>query len=301
MKLSKIFDPDLITIDLKVDSKDGAVEQLADLFCKKYSDKSKEEILKAVREREKLGNTSMGRGVAFPHARTDIVSGLFVIVGVIREGIKDDTPDGKPLHLVILLLTPRNISKNYLQTLSGLATFVRQSESLPVILDAKSPQEVIEIVDRSEIDVKKILTIGDVMTSDPVTITPDKTLKDVANVFFEHKIRCLPVVDASNQLVGEITDGDLLKYALPNYKSFIANIANIPEIESFEELLHKEHAAIVSEFMNKNPVVIEGDALVIEAAALILFKKVNMVSVLDEGKLVGVITKTDIVSKIIRG
>jgi len=46
MKLSKIFDPDLITIDLKVDSKDGAVEQLADLFCKKYSDKSKEEILK---------------------------------------------------------------------------------------------------------------------------------------------------------------------------------------------------------------------------------------------------------------
>jgi CBS domain-containing protein len=274
---------------------------LADLFCKKYPNKSKEEILNAVREREKLGNTSMGRGVAFPHARTDIVNSLIVIIGLSRDGIKENTPDGKPLHLVILLLTPRNISKNYLQTLSGLATLVRQPESLPNLLKAGSPRELIDMIDLSKIEVKKILTVGDVMTPDPVTITADRTLKDVANMFFEHRVRCLPVVDSDNQLIGEITDTDLLKYALPNYKSFIANIANIPEIESFEELLHKEHAALVSRFMNAKPVIVDVDAPVIEAAALMLFKKAEMVSVLDEGKLVGVITKTDIVSKIIRG
>ena len=301
MKLSKIFDPDLIKTDMTAISKEDAVEQLADLFCKKYLNISKNDILKAVIEREKLGNTCIGRGIAFPHARTDIVNGLFIIFGIIPGGIQADTPDHKPLHIIILLLTPRNISKNYLQILSGLASFVRQPETLPTILTVKAPEELIDIIDKADIRIKKVLTVGDVMTLDPATVTPDKTLKDVANIFFRNKVTCLPVVDENNRLVGEITEAELLKYALPNYKSFIANVANIPEIESFEELLNKENSAVVSNFMNKNPVIVDINAPVVEAAALMLFKKAQMVSVLDNEKLTGVITKTDIVSKIIRG
>jgi mannitol/fructose-specific phosphotransferase system IIA component (Ntr-type)/CBS domain-containing protein len=301
MKLSKVFDLDLIKIDMKATSKEDAIDQLVNLFCEKHACTKKDEIFKAVREREKLGNTSLGRGVAFPHARTDTVTGLHAAMGIFPDGLKADTPDEKPLNIVILLLTPRNISKNYLQTLSGLAAFAREPQTLPALMQAKSPEEIISIMDKSDIEVKKIITVGDVMTSDPVTITPDRNLKDVANLFFEHKISCLPVVDHRGKLIGEITGTELLKFALPNYKSFIANIANIPEIESFEELLHKEHSAKVSNFMKKNPVVVDRDAPVIEAAALMLFKKAEMVAVLDDEKLVGVITKTDIVSKIIRG
>jgi PTS system nitrogen regulatory IIA component len=301
MKLSKIFNSDLIDVDIKAQTKDEAVSRLVNLFCQKYPDKNADKIIRVIKEREKLSNTSMGRGVAFPHARTDIVNGLFVALGIVRDGIKADTPDKKPLHIIILLLTPRNISKNYLQTLSGLASFVRRPETLSELLKVSSAEDIIKIIDRTEIMVKQILTIGDVMTPDPVTVTPDKTLKDVANMFFEKKIRCLPVVDKNKKLVGDITETELLKYALPNYKSFIANVANIPEIESFEELLQREHSARVSNFMNKNPVVVDMDAPVVEAAALMLFKKAEMVSVLDDDRLVGVITKTDIVTKIIRG
>jgi CBS domain-containing protein len=301
MNLSRIFDAELIRIKMDVKSKDEAIDQLVDLFCTKNPDKSKEMILQAVREREKLGNTSLGRGVAFPHARTDDVTGLHAAIGIIPQGIVADTPDKKPLHAIFLLLTPSNISKNYLQTLSGLASFARRPETLPRLLQAQSADEIIEIIEKSKIEVKKIITVGDVMTRDPVTITPDKTLKDVANIFFEKKVRCVPVVDHDGKLVGEITSTELLKFALPNYKSFIANIANIPQIESFEELLHKEHAAKISNFMKKDPVEIDRDAPIIEAAALMLFKKAEMVAVMDSGKLVGVITKTDIVSKIVRG
>jgi len=301
MKLSEVFDPDLIVTSMRVATKEEAVSQLADLFCHKYPDKIKDDIIKSVNEREKLGNTSMGRGVAFPHARTDQVTGLYVICGITPQGLQSDTPDGKPLHIIILLLTPRNISRNYLQTLSGLAMFARKPETLPALVKAGSPDEVMKIIEKSDIKVKKILTVGDVMTPDPVTVTRDKTLKDVANLFFEKKIRCMPVVDDDGELVGEITANELLKFALPNYKSFIANIANIPQIESFEELLRNEHQARVSNFMKANAVTVEMDAPVIEAAALMLFKKAEMVSVLDGGKLVGVITKSDIISKIIRG
>ena len=68
MNLSKIFDTGLIKINMSAISKDEAISQLVDLFCQKYPVKSREAILEAVAEREKLGNTSMGRGVAFPHA-----------------------------------------------------------------------------------------------------------------------------------------------------------------------------------------------------------------------------------------
>ena len=98
MKLSEVFDPDLIQTDLQAATKEEAVDQLADLFCRKYPEKSKREIIRSVNEREKLGNTSMGRGVAFPHARTDQVTGLYVICGIIPQGLKADTPDGKPLR-----------------------------------------------------------------------------------------------------------------------------------------------------------------------------------------------------------
>jgi len=291
----------MILLDTVAESQEEAIRQLVEIFCKQHPEMNCERIFEAITEREKLGTTNMGRGVCFPHARTEVVSGLNIICGVIPDGIDVATPDNQPLKLVILLLTPRNISKNYLQTLSGLASFIRNKESIPAILKANTPHEFIEVIDRTDIQVKKILTVGDVMTPEPITVNVNKTLKDVANIFFKNRVRCLPVIDSDGKLVGDITENELLKYALPDYKSFIANLANIPEIESFEELLQQERVEKVADFMNANPVVVEVNAPVIEAAAQMLFKKAEMVSVLENEKLVGVITKTDIVSKIIRG
>ncbi|OQX92095.1 MAG: hypothetical protein B6D58_04700 [candidate division Zixibacteria bacterium 4484_95] len=301
MKLSKAFKQDLIKTIVKANSKEDAVDQLAELFCEKYPDKSKKEIIKAVNEREKLGNTSIGRGIAFPHARTDIVTDIYVVLGIIPNGIHTSTPDGKPLHIVVLILTPRNIPKRYLQTLSGLAKLFRHADIISNLLKASSPAEVIDIIDKTDIQVEKILTVGDIMTTEPVTVTLDNTLKDVVNIFFKYKISGLPVVDSSGKLTGEISDTDLLKYALPNYKSFIANIANITEVESFEDILRREHSMAVSKLMRKAPAIVDIDAPVVEAAALMLFKKTERVMVLNNGKLVGVVTKSDIISKIIRG
>jgi len=224
-----------------------------------------------------------------------------VVLGIIPNGIHTSTPDGKPLHIVVLILTPRNIPKRYLQTLSGLAKLFRHADIISNLLKASSPAEVIDIIDKTDIQVEKILTVGDIMTTEPVTVTLDNTLKDVVNIFFKYKISGLPVVDSSGKLTGEISDTDLLKYALPNYKSFIANIANITEVESFEDILRREHSMAVSKLMRKAPAIVDIDAPVVEAAALMLFKKTERVMVLNNGKLVGVVTKSDIISKIIRG
>jgi CBS domain-containing protein len=301
MNLSKIFDPDFIKIDLKASTKDEAVRQLAEVFCQKYLEKNKEDIINAVYEREKLGNTSMGRGVAFPHARTDIVTGLYVVLGIYHEGIPAETPDNKPLHLVILLFTPRNISKAYLQSLSGLANFARRSDTLPRLLAAKTVEDVIDIIHQTGINVERDLIVGDVMTSDPVTITPDKTIKDAVNLIFKYKISGLPVVDSAGKLLGEVSESDLLKFALPQYEEFLAKKTNQPNVDSLDEILKKSRTITVSEVVVASPMTVSVDLPLTEAASLLLKNKVERLMVISEGKLIGVITKTDIVSKIIRG
>ncbi len=301
MNLARFFHDDLIDVDMRVKTKDGAVEHLANLFCKKHPDKNMSKILMAVMEREGYGSTSFGRGFAFPHARTDAVDDLHIVLGIIREGIDTDASDKIPLKAICLLLTPRNISKLYLQTLSGLANFARRPKIIDKIAAVSSPGELISVIENAGIRVQKALIVADIMTEKTPTVSPDDSLKNVANIMFKHKVDGLPVVDTDGKIVGEISEKDLLEFALPDYESFIANLAHLPELEPFEDLLRQEDKVRVKDVMNRDIATISQGAQVVEAAALMLFKDAERVMVVKDDRLVGVLSRSDIVSKIIRG
>jgi len=301
MNLARFFDKDLINIDLEAETKPEAVEILADLFCKKRAEKDKQVILEAVMAREEVGSTSFGRGFAFPHARTDAVDGMYIVVGIIKNGIRADAPDGIPLKIICLLLTPRNISKLYLQTLSGLANFARRPGMLDNIVAVKSPKELIKLIENEDIRVQKVLIAADVMLESPPRVSPADSLKTVANLMFKHKIDGVPVVENSGKLVGEVSEKELLKFALPDYESFMTGMANLPELEPFEDLLRQGDKIRVKDVMNRDVVTISEISQVVEVAALMLLKNVDRVMVVRDDKLVGVVSRSDIVSKIIRG
>lgn len=300
LRLANFFDPELILVDLKARSKAGAVEEIVDRVIGKYPGIRKEAVFQAIQEREELGSTSFGRGFCFPHARTDQVKEMVIAVGVSREGIEAETPDNKPLHVFFLLMTPRNISRLYLQTLSALANLARKPESLQAFLQAKSSQEVIEAIENHGLDVKEELTVKDIMNTEPVTVTPQDSLKEVANLLFKHHLNGVLVVDKTGKLLGEITEEELIKAALPDYGSLIANLANLPELEPFDDLLRKQDEIRVREVFNRKVRTVEENAPIVEVAALMLFKKASRVAVTKEGKLVGEVLRSDIVSKIIR-
>lgn len=301
MNLARFFDPDLIDIDLKAKTKIEAIEKLAELFCNKYPDKNKDEIIKSVIEREDYGSTSFGRGFAFPHARTDAVSDLYILFGVCREGIESDAADHVPLKVVCLLLTPRNISGLYLQTLSALASLARRPDILNIILKVDSAENLIKLIERANIRIKKALTVADIMSEKTPVVSTEDSLKKVANIMFKHRIDGVAVLDSDKKLVGEVSEKELLKFALPDYESFIANVANAPELEPFEDILKQSDRVLVKDVMNKNIETVSRETLVVEAAALMLFKDIDRVMVVDKDRFVGMVSRTDIVSKIIRG
>ncbi len=301
MKLSRLLEPELIKVDLQATSKSAAIIELLGMVTAKYPSLDREAILNSIFEREEVENTSYGRGFSFPHARTSKVDRMYVAMGISKRGLGDDTMDGEPLRIMCLMLTPRNISKFYLQSLSALAAFAREPGNRSSIFQAKTAEEVIDVVASSGIEVSKELTVKDIMTERPVAVGPDTTLKEVANLLFKHRISGLPVVDADGCVVGLISNRDLIRAAMPNYKSLISNLALTYEAAPFENLLKEEDRITVKELMTANVYTVEEDASVVEVAAIMLFKDIRRVPVVRGNKLVGLVVISDIVSKIIRG
>lgn len=301
MRLSNILDENTVLHDLKATTKVEAITELLGLIKKRYPQLDYERINKSILAREDVESTNFGRSIAFPHARTDAVEEMYIAVGISATGIIEKTPDGKPLHMICLMLTPSNIARHYLQTLAAFSTFARQEANIPKIIKAKSPAAVIDTIWESGVTIEKELTARDLMRHDVVTVTEDNSLRDVANRMFTNRLSALAVVDDNGCLLGQITDKELIQAALPDFKSLISNLNYSLDIEPFEELLKKEDKIKVRQLYLKDIEIVATDTRIVEVAAMMLFKDLRRVFVVSENRLIGILLRKDIVHMIIRG
>ena len=301
MKLANLLMERRVKMDLESRTKDAAIIELLDLIKSEGIQLDTGTIMESIREREQIENTSYGRGFAFPHSRTHAVSEMYILIGVSKQGLEDITPDGVPVHAVCLLLTPSTIAKLYLQTLSGLASFARNEGTLLQVLNAKTAADFIKLIGDTGVTVDKELMVKDVMRHNVARVSPDDTLKEVANRMFRWRLSALAVVDDNNRLLGVIDDRDLIKAALPDYKSLISNLNYSIDVEPFEELLKREDKIKVAQLFSDNYEVVAPDTKIVEVAAMMIFKDIRRVFVTAEDRLVGVLLRKDIVNMVIRG
>lgn len=301
MKLANLLMERRIKINLRATTKEEAVVELLDLLKSEGVSADYDRIIASVREREEIENTCYGHGFAFPHARTDAVRELYILIGVSKQGLKDKTADKQPLHVIFLLLTPSTIAKLYLQTLSGLASFARDPRTMEKVLGATSEADFIGLVADANVMIDKELMVKDVMRHNVASVRPDDSLKDVANQMFRHRLSALAVVDDNNRLLGIINDRDLIKAALPDYESLISNLNQSIDVEPFEELLKREDKIKVSQLFRDDYETVTPDTKIVEVSAMMIFKDIRRVFVISEGNLIGVLLRKDIVSMVIRG
>lgn len=122
MKLSKLVSEDSVVCNADISSKKRALEFLAELLAKESPSANALDIFQHLTEREKLGSTSLGHGVAIPHARTsssDKAVGAFI---KLEQGIDFDSPDNEPTDLLFALMVPEHYTDEHLEILSGLAS-----------------------------------------------------------------------------------------------------------------------------------------------------------------------------------
>ena len=148
MKLSEILTPDSIQLDSDATSKKRVLESVSQLLAGCNESLSPRAVFDCLLAREKLGSTSLGHGVAIPHAR---LAGLDKAVGVflrVSKGVDFDSPDNEPVDLVFALLVPENSTEEHLQVLASIASYFNSEASRDALRLEASPQKARELLCR---------------------------------------------------------------------------------------------------------------------------------------------------------
>jgi CBS domain-containing protein len=144
------------------------------------------------------------------------------------------------------------------------------------------------------------LTVRDIMDPNPASVTVADSVETVLHVMRDHELNGVPVVNEGGRCVGIITEEDLVlsdeneDFHLPHYFELFGGIVFLERWSHFEDRARKAFAATAEEMMTEDPVTIEPDATVREAANLIARKKHNRLPVVEHGRLVGVVTRVDV-------
>lgn len=144
-------------------------------------------------------------------------------------------------------------------------------------------------------------TVAEVMTPNPITVTPQTSLQEAIQVIAEKKISGLPVVDDSNKLVGVISETDLMWQETgidpPPYIMFLDSVIYLQNPNRHEKLVHKVLGQTVGEVMTNKPITVKPSQTLREAAHLMTEHKIGRLLVTDDTneKVIGIITRGDII------
>ena len=149
-------------------------------------------------------------------------------------------------------------------------------------------------------------TVGEIMDPDPVTVSPGTGVPTLIKLLREHELPGVPVVQDDGTLVGIVTESDLIlrgddsSLHLPHYFELFGGLVFLEPLSHFEERLRKATAALARDLMTEDPVTIEPSATVHAAARLISRSKHNRLPVVEHGRLVGVVTRVDVLEALTR-
>jgi fructose-specific phosphotransferase system IIA component len=144
--MNTLFKPELVRIVDAFENKSECLNYMAELLsasgCLSFPDR----YLAAVKGREEIMSTGIGRGIAIPHARDLTVSNLKIAVCKISGALDFQSVDGEPVNLVFMIAVPQNSNQEYMRILRNLSEYLRNDEHRTMLLSASSDLELYDYV-----------------------------------------------------------------------------------------------------------------------------------------------------------
>jgi len=150
MKITDFLKEDCLLIGVKSRDKKGAISELLELLREKKYIKDSKDILDNVMEREKLGSTGIGQGIAVPHTKTEQIDDLVGAVGISNDGINFDALDDEPVYIIFLILAPTKSIGLHLKALAKIARLLKDKTFRNALRKATSPSEISRIIKEDE-------------------------------------------------------------------------------------------------------------------------------------------------------
>ena len=145
MKLFDVLFKDAILSDLKSLDKKGIIEELV-IPVARIARINKEEIVRVLMERERLGSTGIGAGVGIPHGKMKELKSLVVSFGLSHQGVDFESIDGRPAHIFFLIVTPENSTGLHLKLLARISEILKNDQFKQKLLSAVDNDEIFSIL-----------------------------------------------------------------------------------------------------------------------------------------------------------
>jgi CBS domain-containing protein len=150
------------------------------------------------------------------------------------------------------------------------------------------------------------LLVRDIMETDVPTVRPGDSVETVLRVMRQNELPGVPVVNDGGRPVGIITDADLViseegaDLHLPHYFELFGGVVFLEPLRRFEARLRKAFSSTAGDLMTEDPITIEAERSVQEAARVIAERRHNRLPVVEHGRLVGVVTRLDVLDALTR-
>jgi CBS domain-containing protein len=292
MRLAELLPREHIVAPLQDGTLNGAItallRQLATTGVLENPDAIAEALL-GTRSRDVV---CIGPRVALPHTRTDLVKQLTLALGVAPLPLQAGAlaPDAQP-QIVLLILAPLDATAEYLQLVSALARYFREERVVDQLVAAADPDQVLAATAAAELRVQPRLAVRDIMSQAVDYTTPGAPLRAAVDLMIRKRLRALPVVGEKHEVLGIISERDIMRGLLPR----------IPRAGDSEESA-AEHARTealrVRDVMSRSVLCVSDDLGLEEAANMMINKDVEQLPVTGDGKLVGFLSRGDLIRKL---
>jgi PTS system nitrogen regulatory IIA component len=146
MKIAEFLSLQAVVPDLSAKSKPEVLQELAASLARAHPGLKTERVVEVLQEREKLGSTGIGEGVAIPHGKLGGMSQLQAAFGLSREGVDFEAIDGRPTHLFFALVAPENSAGVHLKALARISRLFKNAGFRASILEARTADEIYRLI-----------------------------------------------------------------------------------------------------------------------------------------------------------
>jgi CBS domain-containing protein len=148
-----------------------------------------------------------------------------------------------------------------------------------------------------------MLKVKDIMTTDVMSVTPQTEIVHAAKLLLGKRINGVPVVDEKGTLVGILCESDLIiqqkKFPVPSLFTLLDGLVPLTSMKRLKAEVQKMSAVIVADAMTPNPLTVTPETTVEEVATIMVGRKFHTLPVVDEGRLVGIVGKDDILKTLL--
>lgn len=144
MHLEELTSPELILPQLQVTERNAALRALARRIVELGHLEDADVLYDRLLEREELGSTAVGGGVAIPHCKMEGLSKVIMAVGITKKGIDFEAADGQPVRLLFAVVSPSNSPAAHLQCLAAISKWVKVGDHIQGLFDLTDADSIYE-------------------------------------------------------------------------------------------------------------------------------------------------------------